>query len=65
LEDGERLRLEIAYVRSCLEKYRLGVDLRILLRTVLIVLRLRSEMAVDDVEKLFDTACGEGRLLRR
>lgn len=52
LSDSDRLRLEIAYVDGCMRRYRATLDLRILLRTVLMVVGLRREMSVEEVEKL-------------
>lgn len=52
ISDGDRLRIEIAYCRHCLESYSWLVDLRILAGTVLRCLRLRRPLPVGEIEAM-------------
>lgn len=52
LADDERLRLEAAYCRACVDSYSIWLDISILVRTVLIVLGVMKPMPYDSVTEL-------------
>jgi lipopolysaccharide/colanic/teichoic acid biosynthesis glycosyltransferase len=58
LTDSERLELEGAYSRGCLRSYSPLLDLKILVMTVLIVLRMRPGYTVPDVLSMIDRHTG-------
>jgi lipopolysaccharide/colanic/teichoic acid biosynthesis glycosyltransferase len=51
ISDRDRLRLEAAYCRRCLTAYSILLDLRLLLHTVLVCLKVEPPFSVDVVAK--------------
>lgn len=65
IDDADRLQLEIAYARRCVEAYSVSLDFMLALYTALILLRLKRPMTVQEVAARLDTwtkPFGFGRL---
>lgn len=54
IDDGDRLRLEIAYARRCVQAYSITLDVMLAIYTVLILLRIKHPMSVDEVAARLD-----------
>jgi len=54
IPDATRLDLESAYCRVCETRYSMCLDLTILAQTVLVALRLRPGLSVEEVRRLLD-----------
>ena len=54
IDDGDRLRLEIAYARRCVQAYSITLDVMLAVYTVLILLRIKHSMSVDEVAARLD-----------
>ncbi|MBI2800508.1 MAG: sugar transferase [Gammaproteobacteria bacterium] len=55
IDDGDRLRLEIAYARRCVQAYSITLDIMLAIYTALILLRIKNPMDVDAVAARLDT----------
>lgn len=65
LADSDRLALEGAYSRACLNSYSALLDLKILFLTIFIVLGFRSSLDLREVHDLIDRHSGETLASRR
>lgn len=54
IDDGDRLRLEIAYARRCLHAYSITLDVMLAIYTVLILTRIKNPMSVEEVAARLD-----------
>ncbi len=58
--DSQRLRLEIAYCEACVNQYSIMLDLHILLRTIMMVLRIRTPLTIAQTYDLIQKYAGSG-----
>jgi lipopolysaccharide/colanic/teichoic acid biosynthesis glycosyltransferase len=63
LTDDERLRLESAYCRACVQSYSLRLDISILLYTVLIVVGMKKTLDYQGVLDLIERRSRPPRLV--
>ena len=63
LDDGDRLRIEIAYCRRARERYSAWVDSKILVLVVLRCLRVQRGFSVDEVLELLSSEVREPGVL--
>jgi lipopolysaccharide/colanic/teichoic acid biosynthesis glycosyltransferase len=54
IDDADRLRLEIAYARRCVEAYSISLDIMLALYTALILLRIKNPLSVQEVAARLD-----------
>lgn len=66
IDDGDRLRLEVAYARRCVQAYSISLDVMLAIYTVLILLRIKNPMSVQEVAARLDAWAepfGSGRAI--